>query len=186
MWKIFIVSIFTILLVGCAGQYNIIESSGNMPLDSGQARLIMLDKNLRAYVTIPQNGKDKYKEYPRSGKEVAEVIQSVFATHLKQVNIASSHQDDIANIQRAKQGGFSYLIDPTINEWSDNYTFWTGVPDKVSVGINIFDVATGDLLDHFTINSTSSLTPSINQKPYDLLYAPLNQISAKIFKSTIA
>ena len=169
------------LLFGCASQKSIISNFGN---DGSAKSLVQLDPNKTIYITFPSAKLNQNISTPAYALKVSEAIQKAFEPYVKNIGVAKRSQTDLVNLQRAKQGGYVYLVEPTIDKWSDNRTFWTGVPDEVEIEIDVFDTATGELVDHFDITGTSSLMPSINFKPYELLSEPLNRISAQLFKAS--
>lgn len=106
-----------------------------------------LNSSGSAYVLVPDNGTYYGKVYPRSGKTMANVTYASFLKHLNRVEIAPEEEKLEGGLQKAKNAGFSYLINSKLLHWADHATEWSGIRDRIDMNLDIFDVLTGKLLD---------------------------------------
>ena len=176
----------SILLCSCAGQHNItrpINTAVNPVQELNKSNITYLIKGLSVCITLPVNSTDKYTNYLNSATDVMNIIKISLQPYTNKIYMSKKLKNDIEEISFAEKSGCHYIIEPTITKWEDRHTFWTGVPDQVSIMIDIFETQSGEIVDHFMINGRSSHTAPINQKPYDLLYEPLKNVFAMLYKN---
>lgn len=170
------------LLSACDGVHQVMRSDG-VPLGDKAVSNDEILLNQNALLLIAHDGSDDQNTYKGSGLKATQVIQSVFKPYLQSIKLVPNTKRLSTVLSEAKNSSYQYVLVPEISKWSDHYTFWTGVPDKLSLKLTFYNVKTQKKIDSFTIKCESSLTPLPNQKPQDLLYQPLQQIAQVIFKN---
>lgn len=106
-----------------------------------------LNSSGSAYILAPVNGMYHGKEMTRSGKIMSNVVYSVFLKHFNRVEIAPVGEKYEEGFQKAKTGGFTYLINTKILLWEDHATEWSGLWDRIDMQLGIYDVSSSKLLD---------------------------------------
>ncbi len=84
-------------------------------------------------------------------------------------------------LEKAKAGGYTYLIYPVILYWEDRATEWSGIPDKITVEISVIDVATGAVLNSARIEGKSKWATLGGDHLQDLLEKPLTDYARTLF-----
>ena len=133
-----LVIIMVMMLSGCAS----VQSSR---LTKGEQ--IKLDSTGSAYVLATPNAMYFKKECIGSGKAIVNLIQAAFSKHLKRVEIAPEGEKIDDGLKKAKDAGFTYLINSGITRWEDHPTEWTGQMDQIDLQMDIHDVQAGRIID---------------------------------------
>ncbi|MCF6766577.1 DUF4823 domain-containing protein [Thiotrichales bacterium 19S3-7] len=178
-------AILVSLVSACSGVHQVVRADGK-PLGLQTSPEISQSTSQRVLILMANDGSDDAQIYKGSGKITTQLIQNVFRPYFKVVKLESLNGSLENQLEMAKSQGYQYIIIPEILQWSDHYTFWTGVPDEVSLNLKIYNTNTQQQIDSFTIKSESSLTPKPNQKPQDLLYQPLKQIAKVMFNHDVS
>jgi hypothetical protein len=123
--------------------------------------------------------------YPGPGKRTAFEVTRAFSPRLEKTTQArgtgTAGQDKDGALEKAKAGGYTYLIYPVILHWEDRATEWSGIPDKITVEISVIDVATGAVLDSARIEGKSKWATLGGDHPQDLLEKPLTDYARTLF-----
>ncbi len=130
--------LMTLALSGCASvQYNRLTKD----------QLPGLDSNGSAYVLVPANAMYFTKECLGSGKAIGDLIYSAFSNHLKRVEMAPEGEKLTDGLRKAKDSGFTYLVDSKISRWEDHVTEWNGAEDQIDMQMDTLDVQSNNLID---------------------------------------
>lgn len=62
-----------------------------------------------------------------------------------------------------------FLVYPQIVHWSDRATEWSGIPDRITLDLTIYDIATGDVLNRQEIRASSRWATFGGDHPQELL-----------------
>lgn len=160
------------VLPSCADTHSIKRSD---------ASAAMLDPAGSAYVSMPMNGRYGQTVYADSGTITAVEVTRAFSAFLTITTQARYAQSKDEALEQARIEGYSYLVHPVIRHWEDRATEWSGLPDKISVEISVFDVATGELLDNARIDGKSKWATLGGDHPEDLLEKPLAEYARTLF-----
>ena len=182
--KIILTCLGSILLVSCSNYHQIMKGEGSTSgvlSNYSMSNITVLDKNSPVCIALPKNSTTNHASYLKDFVDISNVINISLRPYTTQSTIYSKYRSEIEGLEFAKDKNCRYVIFPNITSWEDRHTFWTGVPDKISLNIDIFDVNNGELIDHFTIKGRSSNTAGINQKPYELIYHPLKNIFKALY-----
>ena len=140
-----------------------------------------LDFSANAYVAVPRDGSYGSTNYPGSGAQVAQVIRSALLFHLTRVTEGGSWEDLDQALASAAAGGYRYLFFPTILHWEDRATEWNMKPDRVTVKIDVMEVASKKRLTSATINGKSGVVTMGGDHPQDLLPEPVANFIRQLF-----
>ncbi|MFZ9036154.1 MAG: DUF4823 domain-containing protein [Francisellaceae bacterium] len=177
-----------LMLSGCATQPENINNTmadtvakqdENIHFVGGQAIKIAPDSSV--YIAYPNDGADDYHYYEGSGAEVLNVITTSLSPYFSKMMPAKSYQHARSAYMQARSEGYQYFILPHLKSWTDSYTMFTGVPDKVVLDLKIYDLITNQLLDQVEIKSISSVMPGFEKNPDELLGEAMNKLTARLF-----
>ncbi len=155
-----------ILLSACADSHQLMRMGGNRT---------KLDPSGVVYVSVPRDGQYGQSTYHGSGQNTAQIVVLAISQYAKRVEGGHGHQEFDIALDSAKKFNAQYLVVPTILEWEDRATEWSGIPDKASVKIMVVDVATGTTLDSVLIKGKSGLATFGGDHPQDLLPEPVGE-----------
>jgi hypothetical protein len=162
------------LILGCTHTYEVTKTS--------QTSNAKLDKNAKAYVSVPEDGRYGDILYEGSGSTTAQAIQKAFAKHLSIIERGKRPEIYKDALNSAQNGGFNYLIYPMITHWEDRATEWSGLSDKISVKLSIIDAQNDSTIDSVIINGKSRWGTFGGDHPQDLLHEPIEKYVDSLFE----
>ncbi len=162
-----------VLLVGCADTYQLVRIEGAN---------IEIDRTKSVYISIPKDGRYGQINYQGSGVSASQVILMAFSIYVEKIETGHQFQPFDNVLAYAKKNKYGYLVHPTILEWEDRATEWSGIPDKASIKIVFIDTKTGKTLDSVIIKGKSGIATFGGDHPQDLLSKPVEEYAAIIFK----
>jgi hypothetical protein len=169
----FILTIFiAIFLSGCMSDSKQFISTNNNN---------NIDRVERVYVSVPRDGVYGNINYGGSGKNVSRIITMAFSKYNGIVESASRYQSFKEAILYAKNNKYNYLVFPTILEWEDRATEWSGISDRVSIKIAVFNVKTEKRLSSAIVKGKSGWATFGGDHPQDLLPEPVEQYTDSLF-----
>jgi len=164
--KLKYLSILPLLLItGCASTY---IHSELRPIEA------KLDINKGVLISTPKDGVYGNTQYQNSGKMTASVIKEAFSKHALKVDLVDNCSGDrcLKNIDAIKYG---YYVMPTILQWEDRATAWSGLPDRIEVKIEVYDAKTSKELSSASYTGKSKWMTLGGDNPQDLLSVPTNK-----------
>jgi len=159
-----------LLVTGCADKHKLIKSSDTS---------VKLETKKKVYVAVPKNGTFNNRTYKHSGKYVADAVLKAFSPYNTKVEIGQSYQSFDVAVSNAK--AYDYMIYSTILHWEDRATEWNGLPDRMSVKVDVIDTKTKQLISSVTVEGTSGLGTFGGDHPQDLLKAPLEEFANSLY-----
>lgn len=173
--RLLLVSIvlLALLLSACADTYQLLRISRELP---------KLDKDKIVYVSVPRDGRYGKTVYSGSGPNTTQIVLTAFAQYAKRVESGHEYQTFEEALNAARKHGATYLVVPTIFEWEDRATEWSGIPDKVSIGLSITDTANSETIDSVTIKGKSGLATFGGDHPQDLLPRPVGEYVKSLYE----
>lgn len=157
-------------------------------MDTTAAAARMLTPAATAYVAVPEDGRFGTKEYAGSGHEAAAAVAQALSQRLRHVHVAPEAQSARKDLAEARQGGFTYLIRPTILRWEDNDGAWLGGRDQAKILLETIDVASGNAAD-MSVVAAEADAPSPTSAagtPAEALQAPLRAYAARLVETPAA
>jgi len=160
-------------LSGCVSKYRI---------DSYAAPNAHLDKNASFYVTLREGGQYDGTVYPNSAAATAQAPRTALLIHVDKVVVGTTKGEDTASaIAQAKQQGLTNVVQAIILNWEDRATEWSGIPDKITLKMAIYNVQTGATVSS-TVTSASSKWGTLGgDHPQDLLPEPTKRFVDPLF-----
>ena len=165
-----------LLTSGCKSTYSDRKVS-NVPVP-------LLKSNTRVYVGMPFDATDRKEVAHSSGKQVAEAIYTAFARNTRPVFISRSHENMGEALESARRVNADYLVYPTIQEWKDRATEWSGVRDRLKLRVDLIDLETSEVVFAKEIEATGKFMTDGGDTPADLLQQPLDRYANDLFRRT--
>lgn len=134
-----------------------------------------LDPSATIYVAMPEDGAYGAKAYAGSGLATRDALASAFEKHAVRVCIASAHEPREVALAKASELGCKYGVLPSITQWEDRATEWSGLPDRVLVQLVLVEVDAGREIDAVSIEGKSAWATFGGDHPEDLLAAPIGE-----------
>lgn len=171
MKKLSIITLL-LLLVGCMDSTKFVKNgdAGGLPARAAY------------YVALPEDGMYGAMPYPGSGKITTTIIRHALQKNMQKAVVATRVEDMEQALQTARQGGFDYLVLPTILHWEDRATEWNFMRDKVQVQIELVDVFSGQVETSAIIEGKSGVATLGGDHPQDLLPEPISEYLQTLLK----
>jgi hypothetical protein len=151
----------TLLLVSCAHKYAV------PPQANLQAHLSAADT---VYVATPRNGQDdRPRVYEGSGAWTRDAVANALRDRGLQVIPGEPVVEPSEAIAAASSAGADFLVYTRIAHWSDRATEWSGIPDRITLNVSIYEVATGAVLNEQEIRASSRWATFGGDHPQELL-----------------
>ena len=160
------VVLFVTLLTACADSHQLMRMGGGLKT---------LDRGGMVYVSVPGDGRYGQTTYIGSGQNTTQIVVLAFSQHANRVESGHEQQDFDSALTAARKISAKYLVVPTILEWEDRATEWSGIPDKASIKLAVVDVDTGATIDTVIIKGKSGLATFGGDHPQDLLPKPVGE-----------
>jgi hypothetical protein len=96
-----------------------------------------LEPSKSVYISISRDGRYGQINYQGSGANASQIILMAFSKNSNSAETARQYQSFDNALTYAKENNYGYLVFPTILEWEDRATEWSGIPDKASIKIAI-------------------------------------------------
>ncbi|HWT96515.1 MAG TPA: DUF4823 domain-containing protein [Terriglobales bacterium] len=162
-----------LILSGCVSKYRV---------DAYTPPAAHIEKEASFYVPLPQNGQFDGTEYPNSGSQTAAELRAALLVHVSKVEVGTTKAEDLtAALAEAKKRGLDHLAQADILHWEDRATEWSGIPDKITLKLSIYDVQSGALLSS-TVTAASSKWGTLGgDHPQDLLPEPIKRFVDPLF-----
>lgn len=158
------------LCVSCTASY---KYSVNNP--SSKA----LKNNKRIAITTSEDGSYGEKIYHGTGKTLSYEIREELRNYSNQITIFRDKEniDDFADDELES---FDYIVVPEILHWEDRSTEWSGIPDRISFSIEIYD-SQGRLLKSAKLQGKSRSMSMTSTDPEKLIKKPLSDFLRSCF-----
>lgn len=167
-------SVLILLLIACSHSYHANRLNAEVPSPK-------LDRNGSAYISTPNDGKYGAILYNSSGNTTAQETANAFSPFLATITIGGSASSIEEALRTARHGSFTYLIYPTILHWEDRATAWSGLRDRLTLKLEIVEIATGRILDSMIIEGQSRWFTFGGDHPEDLLPEPIQAYASSLF-----
>lgn len=162
-------SFLALILIGCADTHHLQRpASTNIRLPATSA----------IYVARPTDGRYQHINYAGSGAKTAMEIRSILFPYFSRVEIGDRTETKSKALETARSAGYDILIYPEILHWEDRATEWSGLPDQISVQVDLVNVEEGRTLDSTAISAKSGLATFGGDKPHHLLRKPFAEYAS--------
>jgi hypothetical protein len=157
--------------IGCTNTYGL-----NHQREGGA-----IPRSASVYVAMPEPGRYVRQQYPNSGAQTQAAIISALKPHVAKVQAGGAPEEDDATLVSARAAGASHAVVPKIKHWEERATEWSGRPDRITIDIRIFDVASGEVVDAAEVSGKSRWLTFGGDHPQDLLPRAVGDYFAAVF-----
>src|SRR5687767_7820518 len=105
-----------------------------------------LSAKSKIYIAMPEDAMDKKETAAGSGKRTTLAFQEAFQRHTRNVITAKLPETQTAALGQARRMRCDYVVLPTIIEWKERPTEWTGVRDRLTLKVDLLEVETGAVI----------------------------------------
>lgn len=137
-----------------------------------------MDRDKAILVTTARDGFYEDMEYKGSGEKTTQSIKNKLRPYAASVEITpansfkSINADDLLN--------YDYIISPEIYHWEDRATNMNFMPDKLILGLTIYD-NTGNIINYLEIKGESTKVTMANNDPIELVNEGLDRYIRQLF-----
>lgn len=170
--RYFLLLLSTIFIVSCADSHQILRASNTS---------VNLNPQASAYISLSHDGRYGNTSYSGSAATVSQIILLALSKHLTEIDTAHEYESFKEALNTAKRRKVTYLIFPSILEWEDRATEWSGIPDRATVKLAIIQTSSGKTIDSVIIKGVSGLSTFGGDHPQDLLKKPLTDYVKTLF-----
>lgn len=162
----------SVMVVGC---------SQKQAVDAYQPPSAKISRDASFYVMRPQDGSYRGKSYAGSGQSTTTAVVTALYAFTTKVVPASAVEDLQTATANAKAAGLSYVFEPTILNWEDRATEWSGKTDKITVRFIVHDIAKGSVVASTVARASSPWGTFGGDHPQDLLPLPTSTFVNGLF-----
>jgi len=173
--KIFALCVPLMAIAACSHTYDV--RSSDRATDGP-----LLQRGASILTGLPLDGYDEHYAYYDSGQLTTDAIVAALRPFTEAVETAEMPETREEYEARAREASLRYVLFPEIMIWKDRDTRRWGLPDLMEVRLTLADAGTGEILDTTTISGTSRTGLSWNDRPEDLLRAPLERYASSLFE----
>lgn len=174
--RILLVAFMVLMTSGCASvQYNRLTKEQAPKLNPAGS----------AYVLVPANAMYFTKECLGSGEVISNLIYSSFSKYLKRVEKAPEGEKLEEGLKKAKDSGFTYLVNSKISKWEDYVTEWNGKMDQIDMQMDIIDVQSDNILDSVNFNGNGTWVTFGGYHPQNIVRDQISDYVASLFPSNV-
>ncbi|MDX1953263.1 MAG: DUF4823 domain-containing protein [Verrucomicrobiota bacterium] len=141
-----------------------------------------LTSKSRIYVALPSDAMDKKATVPGSGTLTAKAMVTALTARTRGVFIGKAPEPLEDSLAAAHGFQCDYAIITTLVKWEDRPTEWTGVRDKLTLQIDLYDVRTGQKVDSRQIEGKSAWMNDGDDRPEHLLKGPIDNYVGSLFR----
>ncbi len=174
-----ITRLFTIVLaisvsIGCTSTYKAERPAGQTAphLEQGQCSI---------YVSVPQDGSYADRHGKGSGVTTAQSVVNAFLPYVTRAERGEAPESNEVALSHAAAGNFTHYVEPTILNWEDRATEWSGKSDAISIRLVLVEVPSRKQIDTMIIHGKSKWASFGGDHPQDLLAAPMARYSKELF-----
>ncbi len=163
-----------ILGMGCVSTYEYEEPT----LEAGP-----LAEDRRVMICTPEDGWYSTTRYPNSGDSTARALREAFVPYARLVTIGPQC-DDNTRLEDIDTSGYDYVVCPTILHWENRATEWSGLPDRIRIGLVVYNASSRDVLAKGSYAGKSKWATFGGDKPEDLLPEPTQRFVDQLYGKT--
>lgn len=138
-----------------------------------------LRSNKRIAITTSEDGSYGEKIYHGTGKTLSYEIREELRNYSNRITIFRD-KENLDDFDDDELESFDYIVVPEILHWEDRSTEWSGIPDRISFSIEIYD-SQGRLLKSANLQGKSRSMSMTSTDPEKLIKKPLSDFLRSCF-----
>ena len=156
-----LVLLASVLQSGCVHKYNVPPPEKSDTAVRSQGKV---------YVAMPSPGRDEGgREYEDSGRWTSNALADALREH----GVEATQGREAGSLEQARSeataAGCQLVVYPEIAHWSDRATEWSGIPDRITLNVEVVEAASGAVLDDRQVQASSRWATFGGDHPQDLL-----------------
>lgn len=148
------------LLAACSHKY---------ATDAMQPPSQRLDRAAAVYIIMPENGSYGGTRYTESGRHVSLAAFGALSKYTNKISSGTVPESLDSARTKAEAAGIAYILEPTILNWEDRATEWSGRPDRITIKMIVWDAKTGREIASTLARASSKWATFGGDHPQDLL-----------------
>lgn len=133
------------------------------------------------FVMLAADGTYGTINYYGSGRQVSIRTLEIIRHDYPLAQLLDAHLE-LEAIQKCKELGVNYLLNPSILHWEDRLTAWSSFRDKVRVGLRLIILKPYSVLSACEFESRNNSITFLNTQPQDLLDEDFEEAVMKLFR----
>jgi hypothetical protein len=150
-------------------------------LDSYQSPPQRLANGSAIYVMVPENGQYSGRPYANSGEATARALVASLSRVTNKVESGAAPESVDAARAAARSKGVAYVFQPLILNWTDRATEWSGIPDRITIKVVVYDAESGKDIASIMGRASSKWGTVGGDHPQDLLPKIMDEFTKKLF-----
>jgi hypothetical protein len=165
--------IILIAITGCTSKYRV---------DSYESPTDHLDKQASFYVVLPKDGQYEGQVYQGSGTSTASAVATALLVHVDKVITGTVSGENLESALATARGrGISHVFNIMILHWEDRATEWSGITDKITLKLAVYDTRLGKPVSSTVTSASSKWGTMGGDHPQDLLPEPTKTFVDALF-----
>lgn len=171
MKKICILFLTTLIFLSCQSTYKYdINNPSRGPLEKEKSMAI----------SVCEDGSYGSDSYNGSGRVLSNAIRQELKKYTSNAIILKNNES-LKDFSDSEILEYDYIVITEILHWEDRATFWSGLPDKIEVSVEIYDNQRQLLKSAILYGKSASLTLG-STDPSELLEEPLENFFKSVFE----
>jgi hypothetical protein len=141
-----------------------------------------LSTNQKVYIALPNNGQFNNIVYGNSAAITQHALKDALGKYNTKIALADEHTTPKSAIAEASAANAKYLFYPTIQHWEDRNTPLSGISDKITIEIKVFERGKNEAVVLSTLSAASPYGAVVNNPPEVMLPKLFGEYVDKIYK----
>jgi len=171
---VLLLAAFAIPMSGCG-------STSKSKVVAGPVRPPQLRTDSKIYVSMPFDAVSGKHVAIESGRQTAEAIATALSRYNKRVFMSKIPLSLVEGMEAARKIQAEYMVYPTIVEWRDYATEWSGKRDRLKLRIDLIEVATEQRVYSKEFEDRSKWMTDGGDRPSGLLSTPAGTFASDLF-----
>ena len=113
---------------------------------------------------------------------MSRLLHNSILDHIGKADMATQVESRDDAIATARKGGISHVFEPVILNGKDRATEWSGRPDRITIRIGVWDVATGKELSSSSERASCKWATFGGDHPQDLVPHVVKTFASRVFR----
>lgn len=143
---------------------------------------VTLEKGKSAFIALPRAAVYDGRVYENSGLQVADYTRDALIGKASPVILGNKPDNNVNELLRlAEEQNAFYLFVPAIRHWEPRAAAWSGMPTQVSIQLQVYDVATKNMLIDVTTSVIGKRMTFVSQNAHDLARLIIKQLIDSLY-----
>lgn len=167
-----ILLVLVVCACGCSSRYKY------MTTQEAKTKLI---EGEGVFISMPQNGFYGMTIYEKSGAMTARAVEAELMNYTDTVKVSTSCEGKECFDQIEKKT-YKYYFEPKIVQWEERATEWSGLPDRITVALTVYDTKNEEKIFSQQFSGASKWLTFGGDHPQDLLHVPIEKRLKSLYK----